>query len=297
MNLDSFFILANKPVGLTSQQLITQFKKKFHYKKVGHHGTLDPFASGCLLLGIGEATKFFPYLNDERKTYTATLKLGEKTDTLDHTGKCIETRSLPRLSQEKIAAVLAKLIGKIEQTPPMFSAVQVGGERLYTLARKGQTVERKSRQVIIHDLRFLNWESPYLTFEAEVSRGTYIRVLAEQIAEQLQNVAHLTKLERIALCNLKIEEAFDCERNGDDLEKYKICISDILEEFPIVTLNASQAKLFLQGQTFKWLEAMAPSNFCRIFHHQQFLGLACLQENLKLKPERVMQQGLINISD
>src|SRR5688572_22318224 len=119
--MDSYFILLNKPVGQSSQQCLSAFRKKFDIKKIGHHGTLDPFASGLLLAGVNEATKFFPFVDDRRKTYEAVIRFGSRTDTLDHTGKVVETKEIPALTESDFQRAFTALSGTIRQTPPMYS--------------------------------------------------------------------------------------------------------------------------------------------------------------------------------
>ncbi len=199
-------MLVDKPVGITSQGCLTVLKRRFGFKKIGHHGTLDPFANGLLLVGVNEATKFFQFINDEAKTYRATIKLGVRTDTLDGTGVVLEESGIPTLTEAKILGAMAALTGDILQTPPMYSAVKIAGKKLYELARAGETVERQARTVNIFHWQLISFDQTTIVTDVTVSRGTYIRVLAEQLAEKLGTMAHLTALRRLSLCGL--DESF-----------------------------------------------------------------------------------------
>ena len=285
--MNSFFIFLKKPHGWTSQKCLTVFKKKFDFKKVGHHGTLDPFATGLLLVGVGEATKFFRFLEDSQKTYVAKLRFGEETDTLDNTGKVIVKGDIPKFSQEEIFKKIAPLIGEIEQTPPMYSAIKVEGQRLYELARKGQEVERKSRRVNIFDLQIKKWEPPILSFKTTVSRGTYIRALAKQIAGQLGSVGHLIELTRTRLLNHDLNFAFDLESVENIFQRIEI--PKLLAHLPTKEFSLSQAKDLIFGKPVPLKESFSsPYVLCE--HEGHFLGIAKQDDNNTLKPERLMSK-------
>lgn len=284
---DDFFLLVNKPVGISSQQCLNILKKKFSFKKLGHHGTLDPFASGLLLVGVGEATKFFPYVNDALKTYVAELKLGEQTDTMDHTGHITGTREVPVLESGDILKVFKSLTGKISQIPPMYSAIKKDGQPLYKLARQGQVVEREAREVHVESLECLQFSPPFLQFEAVVSRGTYIRVLGEQIAEALGTVGHLTKLCRRALVGKNLSAATDAEKN----EFRPIPIAEILSHLPSIFISQEQAALFKNGRSLGDLDfSVSGQGPCPVlvFCKKDFLGVGLWQSSGLLSPLRLM---------
>lgn len=287
---NSFFIFLNKLPGISSQHCLTEFKRKSGIKKIGHHGTLDPFATGLLLVGVNEATKFFRFVDDAKKTYEATLKFGERTDTLDKDGKIIETLAVPDLSPEQILQALAALTGKIKQTPPMYSAIKIDGEKLYELARKGIEVERAARDVEIFSLELLSWQTPFLKFRAKVSRGTYIRTLAEQIAEKFGTIAHLTELCRTEL-------------NGFDLSRQdkEIAIPELFSFHERIDLDESQFRDLYHGKLLPLLRGsevpdkgkVAPrageGSFLSAYHKSQFLGVVT-QTPQGLKAERLMSE-------
>lgn len=277
--LESFFIHLNKPVGLTSQKCLTHFKKKFGFDKVGHHGTLDPFATGLLLVGVNEATKFFQYVDDSCKTYEATLEFGVRTDTLDLTGEILERRSVPSYSLQDIERALSELTGKSSQLPPMYSAVKVGGKKLYELARQGLEIERHAREIEVFELSLLEWRLPRLKIRATVSRGTYVRVLAEDIAAKLSNVAHLTELTRTRLGQIGLDLAFDSQAGESIPETVKKAPQTLLTHFPKFELDEVQFKALIQGQRPIWhSDQPSAETLLRAFYQDRFLGLICVQD-------------------
>ncbi|HAM88214.1 MAG: tRNA pseudouridine synthase B [Candidatus Falkowbacteria bacterium GW2011_GWC2_38_22] len=206
----SGFLLINKPVGPTSFGVIAKLRKITGIKKIGHAGTLDPFASGVLVVAIGrEATRLISQYVKLDKEYEAVLHLGAVTDTFDRTGK-LEVRS-EKLEMDRfdIENVLIKYTGKQKQTPPMFSAKKVGGKKLYELARKGIEIERKAVEINIYELELLEYNYPLLKIRVKCSSGTYIRSLAHDIGQNLGCGAYLTELKRTAVGVFGIEEC--CE--------------------------------------------------------------------------------------
>src|SRR5207247_365189 len=187
-------LLLDKPIGVSSNRVLQDVKKIFGAKKAGHAGTLDPLASGLLVVLFGEATKFAGPQLDADKEYLATLKLGERTSTADAEGRLLEKKAV-EVSNGAVLSVLDRFRGAIEQLPPMHSALKRGGVPLYKLARRGETVERKARPVQIFELEKLAFESPALEIRVRCSKGTYIRTLAEDIGNALGTGAHLTALQ------------------------------------------------------------------------------------------------------
>lgn len=200
-------ILLNKDKGMTSRNVDNAIGHLFHTKRVGHLGTLDPFATGLLVIGVNKGTKFLTYLDDSKKMYVAKLHLGKKTSTGDIDGEILEEKEVPNFSQEEIEEVFSSFLGEGEQIPPMTSAIKIDGVPLYKKAHKGIKVERKPRKVFIYSLKFISLEKNVLTFETEVSRGTYIRVLGEDIAKKLGNIGYLEELERTSLGNFSLKDA------------------------------------------------------------------------------------------
>jgi tRNA pseudouridine55 synthase len=200
-------LLVDKPEGVTSAGAIRVLKPRLGGTKVGHLGTLDPFASGLLPLCLGEATKVARYLLAERKEYTGTIRLGTATDTLDRTGTCVETAPVPRLEPETLAVIAARHTGRVRQVPPMYSAIKRAGVPLYRLARRGIEIERAAREVEITRLRLDLVAPERVDFAVACSKGTYVRVLAAEIGRALGTVAHLERLRRTAVGTFRVEDA------------------------------------------------------------------------------------------
>ena len=209
-------ILLNKDKGMTSRNVDNAIGHLFHTKRVGHLGTLDPFATGLLVIGVNKGTKFLTYLDDSKKTYVAKLHLGRKTSTGDIDGEILEEKDVPNFNQEQIEEAFSSFLGEGEQIPPMTSAIKIDGVPLYKKAHKGIEVERKPRKVFIYSLKFISLEKNVLTFETEVSRGTYIRVLGEDIAKKLGNIGYLEELERTSLGNFSLKDAIKLDSLNED---------------------------------------------------------------------------------
>ena len=185
-----------KPKGITSFGVVKKIRKIVGEKKVGHGGTLDPFAEGVLIIGTGSNTKDLKKITDTNKTYTTSIKLGKTTNTLDPEGDVIEKKKIPRLNESKINKVLESFLGSSMQTPPMFSAKKIGGVKLYELARKNIIVDRSPTQINISDINLINFNKNNIVFTVSCSKWTYIRVLGKEIAEKLGTVGHLNSLIR-----------------------------------------------------------------------------------------------------
>ncbi len=210
----SGFVLVDKPQGLTSHDVVDEARRLFGVRKIGHAGTLDPMATGLLILGVGKAARLLRFLTDLPKEYEAEVEFGVATDTLDADGKVLERRPM-EISAEDLEERLPWFCGTITQTPPMVSAVKVGGKRLHELARKGQEVERPARRVQVHSLQLVHFEpGPYPTAYILVTcgRGAYVRVLIDDIARSLGGRAHLTSLRRSANGHMSADEAWTISR-------------------------------------------------------------------------------------
>lgn len=205
----------NKPRGISSQLAVTKVRRLLNVKKAGHAGTLDPIATGVLLVCLGEATKITRFLTETDKEYIALMKLGEKTDTLDSEGEVIERTDCLSLEEDNIRQVVGSFKGAIRQTPPMFSAIKIGGSPLYKLARKGLTVERAERVVTIHSLEITALDLPFLEIKVSCSKGTYIRTLCNDIGDTLGVGAHMTALNRTRIGDFRIEDSITLEGLGE----------------------------------------------------------------------------------
>ncbi len=197
----------NKSSNITSRDAVTAVKKLFKVRKAGHAGTLDPIATGILLICLNEATKITGYLSDLDKEYIVTAKLGESTDTYDSEGVVIRKTDANRVALNDIEAILQRFTGSISQTPPMFSAIKMNGRPLYELARKGIEVERKPRVVTVHSIEILEFKTPYLKMRVSCSKGTYIRSLCNDIGNALAVGAYVSELVRTRIGDFTLENA------------------------------------------------------------------------------------------
>lgn len=273
----SGFLLVDKPLGITSHKALQIIRNKFSLSKIGHSGTLDPFATGLLVVGVGEALKYISYIEDEPKVYRATLKLGSKTDTGDLSGKVTETRPVP-LWKEKVEDIFQKMKGAQTQIPPMYSAKKVDGQKLYKIARKGLSVERKPEPITIHHLELVSMEEESLVFEAGVSRGTYIRTLAEKMAEEMGTVGHLTALHRTKAGAHDVERA----KKPDELNLPQdyLPVSSFLTHLQTIELDEKEAADILCGKQVLKDAGENHHKICALFCKNSFLGLGSYDQGL-----------------
>ncbi len=236
-----------KPSGMTSHDVVYFVRKATGVKKVGHAGTLDPDAAGVLPVFVGNATRLIEYTADSDKCYRAELLLGVKTDTGDSSGNIIDRKPLPELSNDAILAALEKLTGDTLQIPPMYSAVKYKGQKLYQLARAGQTVERAARPIKIYSLKLLAREKDRLLLEIDCSKGTYIRTLLEDIAEGLETVGTMDFLLRTKAGSFLIEKTCLLEDIKSDPAKHLLSADLAVAHLPLVTLDQENARRFSQG--------------------------------------------------
>lgn len=211
------FLALDKPEGMSSHAMVQAVRRACGTRRVGHAGTLDPLATGVLLIGIGYATRLIEYLTAQRKSYRATMRLGLITDSQDITGTTVETRDIPVISPEQLTSICAEFEGDIDQVPPMFSALKKNGVPLYRLARKGEEVERQKRQIRIHKITLVAHEGDEVVFEVECSKGTYIRTLCHDIGLMLGCGACMTQLRRTGSGNFTSADltSIDDLRSGD----------------------------------------------------------------------------------
>lgn len=214
MSMDGFLVV-DKPAGMTSHDVVARVRRILGQKKVGHTGTLDPFATGVLPVALGEGTKAIPFLDESRKEYHAVMRLGEETDTQDLTGQVISRGDWRQLTPDGIDAVARLFVGPISQVPPMFSALKRDGIPLYKLARQGAEVERQPRNIEIFSLILQRTELPDIAFSVVCSRGTYVRTLAADMGGRLGCGAHLRELRRIRSGPFAIENAVTLEQLAD----------------------------------------------------------------------------------
>lgn len=225
-------LLVDKPSGITSHDVVSFVRKKFRQKKVGHCGTLDPLATGLLMLLLGKATKVQDLLMAEDKEYRGTLKLGEETDTQDADGKILETKPVPELQKQDIDRAFNTFLGDFYQTPPMVSALKKDGVPLYKLARQGKVVEREPRLVHVYGCRILRTELPEIDFHIQCSKGFYVRTYCHDIGQKLGCGAHLVNLSRTKSGNFSLEKAVNWEQmqaaeETDFLQQHLLSLAEI----------------------------------------------------------------------
>lgn len=289
-------VLLDKPVGISSNAALQIVKRLFYAAKAGHTGNLDPLASGMLPICLGEATKLSAYLLDADKVYIGTCKLGVKTSSGDAEGEAIDTRPVPTLSTEQIETVLARFRGEIEQIPPMHSALKLNGQPLYKLARQGIEVERKPRRVTIHELRLLRAEGDELEIYVHCTKGTYIRVLAEDIGEALGCGAHLGQLRRtrvgpfleanmVSLDQLRDEEA---EGGAEALDHHLLPMDSALGSYPEIQLSETALFYVRQGQPVQ-IPRAPTEGLLRLYDPSGgFVGVGQVLDDGRIGPKRLM---------
>lgn len=245
----SGFLVVDKPGGMTSNQVVARVKRATGIRKVGHAGTLDPMATGVLVMGLGGVTRLIRFIQAQPKEYLATARFGVETDTLDAEGEIISRQPMD-VDRDQVAAVLPRFIGDIDQVPPMVSALKQGGRRLYQLAKEGQTVDREARPVEIHELELLSvGPGPYPEVGLRVvcGKGTYLRSLADDIAAALGGRAHLIALRRTRVGRLTAESGIRVE----DLESWTsklLTPSEALADLPAVRVNPDTAAEVRHGR-------------------------------------------------
>ena len=275
-------LLLDKPVGLSSNAALQRAKKACGAAKAGHAGTLDPLASGLLVVLFGEATKFAGPLLDADKEYLATLKLGVRTSTGDAEGEVLETRSVQAGS---LSEVLKRFRGEIEQVPPMHSALKHKGTPLYRLARRGEEVERAPRRVRISQLELLGQEGDSARLRVVCSKGTYIRVLAEDIGEALGCGAHLAALRRTASGGFRIENAVTLEQADC---RHLLPLGALLEGLPRAELSPADELRLRQGQALR-ISGLAAGLCAVVRPDGAVIGLASADGEGGLRPLRLTQ--------
>jgi len=238
-------LLVDKPAGPTSFDIVADVRRALKTARVGHTGTLDPFASGLLVIVLGRYTKLASHFTNQHKSYEAEVYFGSETDTCDRTGEIVREGSIDTLNKETLECALEKFRGDLEQTPPIFSAIKVDGERLYKKARRGESVEIPSRSIKIHELTLKKLEGHKATLYVSCSKGTYIRALARDIGRELSIPAHLEELRRTTVGDFKIEDA--CALDDIQPEHVRRDIKAVADLKPIV-IDEKTAERLRNGQ-------------------------------------------------
>ena len=252
--MQSGVLIIDKPEGITSHDVVAKVRKALHTKKVGHTGTLDPLATGVLVVCVEKATKLVQYLTCENKTYEVQMKLGIKSDTGDITGNVIETddnisEKLNALNLEKIHEILNTFLGAQKQVPPMYSAIKVNGKKLYEYAREGVEIEREERDIEIYSIENVSFENDILKYTVSCSKGTYVRSLCEDIAKKLGTCGTMTALRRTVTGEFEIKDSIQIEEISEEkiisMEKLfdkKIDVSNNMKKL----INGEEIKVDLE---------------------------------------------------
>ena len=235
----------DKPAGLTSHDAVQRVRRALRTKQVGHTGTLDPFATGLLVVLVGRATRLARFVESEAKTYLATVRLGVRTETDDLTGAVLEERPVGQLSLGRVQEALVGFAGEQRQRPPAYSARHVGGERSYRLARRGAAVQPPETTVTVHRIELVAWEPPAVTFRATVSAGTYLRAIGRDLGERLGTGGHLTALRREAIGALRVEQAIPLDQVGPEA---LLPPAHVLGHLPAVSLDPAAKAEVVHGR-------------------------------------------------
>ena len=282
--------LLDKPLGFSSNQVLKKIQWLFNAKKAGHTGTLDPMASGLLPICLGEATKFSHHLLNANKTYIATIQLGMTTTTGDQEGEVVSEKEVI-LNEVQLKETLQKFMGDITQIPPMYSALKFEGKSLYEYARKGIEIERKSRQITIHDIKLMKIEASKMTVEVFCSKGTYIRTLAEDIGQALGCGAYLNALKRTQTGNFQVANAFSIEALEtmamSSREKVLLPIDTLLKGLSSIELTFTEIEAIKKGQSIDFNGKNL--NELRLYSSSgQFVGVGQPDLQGRLLPKRLI---------
>ncbi len=249
-------IIVDKPAGWTSQDVCSKLRGVLHEKRVGHSGTLDPMATGVLPVFVGRATRAVEFAENDRKRYTAALRLGVVTDTQDISGNVLES-NICKISDTDLLSVLPEFTGRLEQIPPMYSAIKIGGRKLYDLARKGQSVERPPRRITVYSITLLGRESGDFLLDIECSKGTYIRTLCHDIGRRLGCGGVMASLRRTRAGAFGIDDAHALSEvieksESGDLGGILLPVDSLFSASPAVTVDPAREKQCRCGSDFPW---------------------------------------------
>ena len=290
-HIDGVF-LQNKPLNISSNAALQKVRWLYRAHKAGHTGALDPLATGLLPICLGEATKFSHYLLDADKRYQTTIQLGTATSTGDVEGEVVESQAVPLLTEDSISKVLKQFEGDTTQIPPMYSALKKDGRPLYELARQGIEIERPARSVRISQIELLSFTEQSISLDVTCSKGTYIRVLGEDIAKAMGTVGHLSKLHRIQTGHFQLDEHMTIEylESLDEAAREDLLLPSYaaVEGLPKFELPLERVKYFNNGQESS--VDFPESDGVLVFSNGQCLGLAEVNAVGRLKPKRLLIQ-------
>jgi tRNA pseudouridine55 synthase len=274
----------NKPEHISSHRAANDVKRLLAARKAGHAGTLDPIATGVLIVCLNEATKITRFLSVLDKEYIVGLKLGERTDTYDSTGRVVETRDCRSIRENDLHEMMKNFVGLIKQVPPMYSAVKMGGQPLYKLARKGIDIERPGREIYIYGIDLMSFSRPYVDLRVECSRGTYIRTLCDDIGKALGTGAHMLSLKRTRVGNFRIEDSESLEGFGHKETAYHE-MDSVLSHLGEIVLDNDSYNKAINGVPVARLDKSVPITG----KNGDISGRSLINKYVRLKsPERVL---------
>ena len=282
-------LVVDKPSGPTSHDIVARARALLR-TKVGHTGTLDPMASGVLPLLLGRTTRLTRFFQSSDKEYLAEIHLGQTTDTLDAEGEVIQERSVPEISPQQAQEVLEEFTGEIQQQPPMFSAVKVGGKKLYQLARQKLEIDRPWRTVSVYRIELLEQTREIWSLRVHCSSGTYVRSLAHGIGKTLSCGAYLRKLRRIRCGCFHLSEALPLEGIESQWQEALFPMEKLLPELPRIDLNEQQAKRIRHGNEILG-SSPVQEEFCRLFHQQKLIAIGQSGPADQLRPVIVLRSA------
>jgi tRNA pseudouridine55 synthase len=288
------FLLLDKPESWTTFDLIRDLRKKTGLKKFGHMGTLDPFATGLVIIALDKTTRLTPLLIGKDKEYLVEIELGTRTETGDDTGEVIEKRETGPISEEMLEKAVREILELREQTPPLYSAVKVSGKPAYKLARAGKTAELQKREIKIHSFEIIGVDQKVIRYLTRVSKGTYIRTLSETFADKLGTVAFTTNLRRLTIGKISVTAAVTPDRiDQSNWTDYLLSVEDLLTEIPRIYLNREEAFSFQHGNRIA-VTGLIPGDNALVFSSEEnisgqkpLLGWGIIRDNI-LSPRRVL---------
>lgn len=283
-------VLIDKPVGITSHDVVSRLRRRFQTRRIGHAGTLDPLATGLLVVAVGPATRFLQYLPLEPKEYISTFKFGQTTNTYDAEGEITEERPVPSSLEAAIAHNITLFRGEIQQTPPLFSAVKVNGQPLYKYARKGEEVEVKSRTVFIEEMELLSINGEEAQFRIVCSGGTYVRSLAHDLGEAIGCGAYISQLARSQVGEFHIENAVTLD---DVSESDLIPLNKALKPMPLEKLNPIQIEYVRNGRQIQFRHPMTAKTVGLTDQDGNVIGIGHVVGNM-VQPECIIPAEVIH---
>lgn len=268
----------DKPTGISSHDVVNRLRRLTSIRRIGHAGTLDPLASGVMLLCVGRATRLVEYLVGHSKRYVATIRLGQETDSYDAQGTIVAERPYSHVTLSEIQNQLTTFKGEIEQLPPMYSAIKKDGQPLYKLARQGIEIERKTRRVTFYDITLLSWNAPDLILDVHCSSGTYIRSLAHDLGQMLDCGGHIVALRRTAVGDFSVQDSVALDAlTADNSVQYQLPMETAVSHLPRLDVSLSEAQDLLNGRFIAKDDNHPIDTIATIYTDQQFWGLAKAQ--------------------